>query len=317
MEKLQVEKLCRTIVEKCAGIRPGEVALVVSSLTQSLQIAKELFRSLTARGSRAALIFLPEVLLTDDRLPPPIAQATKGADALLLYTQRPFPPQAHAQALKGGARSVTMCGLTEQTLWRTALVDYDRLAETTREVAARLEKARKVRIKTPAGTDLSLTLAAAPPFACLGTARKRGEDAFVPSGMVARAVEPGSATGTVVVDGSLENVGVLTAPVTLTVRAGKVSRAEGGEPAQALEHLLNRGDEWARGLAEIAVGTNPHAQISGLMPEDTRVLGTASLGLGRNSHLGGPISSNSYVRAVLRQAEVWLGSERLEVAGMR
>jgi leucyl aminopeptidase (aminopeptidase T) len=285
--------------------------MIISSSAQNMQVGRELFRSLTARGSRAVLMYLPEVLLTEDRLPTAVITAMKQTDVLFIYTQRSFPPHAHEAAVKAGARCVSFCGATDATLLRAARTDYERLARLTDEAAACLRKAGKVHLGASGGTDLYAEVETVEPLHFTGLARKRGESTALPAGVVATALVPGTAKGKVVIDGSVQSIGQLAAPITCTVKDGKLSRIEGGREAAQLEALLGRGDDKASLLAEIGFGTNPTAAFIGDPLEDERVLGFCHVGFGRSAHLGGKIICNMHIDAVIRAAEVRAGGKNL------
>lgn len=285
--------------------------MIISSPAQNMQVGRELFRSLTARGSRAVLIYLPEVLLTEDRLPSAVVTAMKQADVLFIYTQRSFPPHARDAAVKAGARCISFCGVTEATLMRVARTDHEGLSRLTDEASSRLQKAGKVLLKSAAGTDLTAEVEPIEPLHFTGLCRKRGESTALPAGVVACALVPGSARGKIIIDGSLQSVGQVATSITCTVKDGKLSRIEGGREAAQLEALLGRGDDKASLVAEIGFGTNPTALFTGDLQEDERVLGFGHVGFGRSAHLGGKITCNMHIDATLRGVDVIVGGKNL------
>ena len=61
-----------------------------------------------------------------------------------------------------------------------------------------------------------------------------------------------------VIDASISGgIGILTNKVILEIESGKVVSIKGGDEAQKLQQILEKSDENAFNLAEIAFGINP------------------------------------------------------------
>src|SRR5439155_6773156 len=80
--------------------------------------------------------------------------------------------------------------------------------------------------------------------------------------------------GVVVFDGSLAGFGVLNEPVRVSVSGGRAVDAD-GEAGEWLLRTLDAGGEHGRSLAELGIGTNPAAILTGNVLEDEKVTGTA------------------------------------------
>lgn len=311
MEKLQAERLCRVLVEKCIGIRPGEVSLIVTSPAQSAQVGKELFRSLTARGSRAMMLFVPEVLLTEDRLPSAVATSMKQANVTVLYTQRMFPMSARDAALKAGNRIVSLSGIDDTTILKLADVDYDELEAVTLAAARAFTETPEFTIKSAGGTDLTVRIEPATIKAFTGVARHAGDWTELPAGGLNVIVNQGSANGKIVVDGSISRIGLVSGPVTLTVSEGAVVGVDGGADAIELRSLFDKGDENGRLLTEFGAGFNPVLPVKGNLAEDQRAAGVALFGFGRNSHLSGKVHSNLHLDVCVKECRFLAGAKEL------
>ena len=183
---------------------------------------------------------------------------------------------------------------------RSLDVDYDWLSRVTCAAANRLRETRDVVITTVAGTDLHVQTAGQPVTYFDGLARGRGCVSVLPAGVVAVLPVPGTAQGTVVLDGSIGPLGLLASAVRLTVVDGIVTEITGGQEAQQLQRLLDSSDRNAFCLAEVGMGTNPSARYVGRMVEDERVCGSAHVGLGGNVQLGGTIASAVHIDATMR-----------------
>ncbi len=90
------------------------------------------------------------------------------------------------------------------------------------------------------------------------------------------------------------------------MRGGRVTKIEGGDEARRLQESLERGDVNSFYIAEIGVGTNPNARITGNVLEDEAVFGAVTIGLGRNTHLGGKIESATHIDLIIANPVVSL-----------
>ena len=85
-------------------------------------------------------------------------------------------------------------------------------------------------------------------------------------------------------------IGILEEPIVCTMERGYITRMEGGPEADRLrEYLSSFGDHNCFNVAELGVGLNPNARLTGEMLEDEGVLGTIHIGIGTSHTLGGEI----------------------------
>lgn len=100
----------------------------------------------------------------------------------------------------------------------------------------------------------------------------------------------GSAEGVIVADASIPYIGIglLSEPVRLEVREGRIVSISGGEQARTLDrNLAGLGDPLVYTIAEIGIGLNPKYRFCGIMLEDEGVFGSVHVGIGTNITLGG------------------------------
>ena len=76
--------------------------------------------------------------------------------------------------------------------------------------------------------------------------------------------------------------------MTLTVEGGRLTEASGEEGA-ALIALLTADSEDGRTIAELGVGTNEKAELTGNVLEDEKLLGTVHVAFGASEAIGGRI----------------------------
>lgn len=179
--------------------------------------------------------------------------------------------------------------------------DYTKVAELTKKVAKVLENGKNVKITTPSGTNLTMSIEGRPPLADTGLYHKLGDWGNLPAGEACLAPVEGTTQGLLVID-SMGNI--VKQPLQITVEDGWARKFKGPDAIQ-LENLLKSADENAYNIGELGVGTNPKARITGAVLEDEKVLGTIHIALGDNtSYKGGHTKSKTHLDGILFQPTV-------------
>ncbi len=106
-------------------------------------------------------------------------------------------------------------------------------------------------------------------------------------------------------------VGRVTEPVTLTVEEGHLTGASGPQGAELMELLTVHGPDGTN-VAELGIGTNEKAQLTGEILEDEKILGTAHVAFGASAGIGGTVQ----VPVHLDCRDARAGSQRGRQAGL-
>jgi leucyl aminopeptidase (aminopeptidase T) len=62
----------------------------------------------------------------------------------------------------------------------------------------------------------------------------------------------------------------------------------------------------ARNLAELGIGTNDKARLTGVILEDEKIYGSVHIAMGSNDTFGGKVAAGVHVDAVMRSPELYL-----------
>jgi leucyl aminopeptidase (aminopeptidase T) len=218
---------------------------------------------------------------------------------------------ARRAACAAGGRVATMPGITADCMIRCLAADYDRIAQVTERLTAKLTAARVAHLTCPHGTDLEMSLEGIPAIASTGLIRRPGQGGNLPSGEAYLRPREGSSEGLLFVDGSMADLGLLATPLRLEIRGGlAVSISGGGEgQAERLAALLDAHGPAARTVAELGVGTNDRAMVTGMVLEDEKVAGTVHIALGNNVGMGGAVDVPIHLDGVLRRPTLTLDGE--------
>ena len=289
------------VLEECMGLQSGESVLVIVD-TPKREIGQVLLDQAIQMQAEALLM---EMLPRENHgVEPPeaVAQAMKAADVVVIPTSKSLShTAARKEANSSGARIASMPDVTPEMMARTLSGSYDRIAHRCIRYADLLTPALEAHILTPAGTDLRFSIQGRQGIADTGIIRASGDFGNLPAGEAYVSPVEGTANGRLVVDGSMAGIGKLEVPIVMTVEQGYVTEVTGGPDAEKLEAIINPYGKEARNIAELGIGLNELARITGLPLEDEKVLGTVHIGIGDNSNFGGSVSVPSHLDGILLQ----------------
>ena len=290
----------QTVVRRCLAVKEGEdVVVVVDRATRA--IGDALRDESAAAGADAMLVVMDERATDGTEPPRAVAAALAACDVFIAPTSRSLShTSARKRATDQGARGATMPGVTEDMLARVMAVDFDAMAARSKAVAALLDSGTRARVTCPRGTDLELALDGRPGISDdgeLGAPRAFGN---LPCGE--GFIAPAYGEGTVVAS-SVAPLGISVDPARLTVAEGRIVAADGGLGPAFIELLLAHG-ELGTNLAELGVGTNDRARLTGNVLEDEKILGTVHVAFGASAGIGGTVSVPIHLDVVVVDASL-------------
>jgi leucyl aminopeptidase (aminopeptidase T) len=294
-----------TAARDCMGVAPGERVLVVTD-ERLRPIGHALREAVRDMGNEVILAEILPRKTNGEEPPHEVAALMKMADVVFCPTSKSLThTDARRAASAAGVRVATLPGVTEEIMVRCMNADYHRIAERTLKLCALMEETDVVRVTSPAGTDVTLPIRGRKAYASTGLFRKKGESGNLPTGEAFLAPLEGLAHGVVVVDGSMAMIGMVAAPIRITVEAGYATEITGGEEAARLTALLEPHGRDARTVAEFGIGTNDKAILSGLILEDEKVMGTIHIAFGDNKSMGGTVRVASHLDGLVKAPSVW------------
>ena len=316
MKSILMMKTAQMIVSQSARIRPGENVCIVAD-TNTFSIAKVLAEASYAAGAETVLTLMTPREMHGNEPPPVVASAMLGADVILAPTTYAIThTKARLDASKRGARTIILRGITEDSMIHGAmLADYNEVSATSNRLAARLTRAKTIRLSTDAGTDATFRVEDRQGLALGGIATDPGTFTSLPSGESAIAPLEGKTEGRIVIDFAMDGIGLLSQPIRLEVIGGKAVSIEGGKEAQDLKKLLEV-DENALNIAEFAIGTNPKSRMKGNMAEDKILRGCVHVAVGDNHTIGGKLKSSVHLDGVILNPTVHFDSDLIVDKGV-
>jgi leucyl aminopeptidase (aminopeptidase T) len=303
-------EIAKRLLTDNMGLQPGETLLVVYDET-TLRIGETLFEAGRQLGAKAMALRIPLLAKNGEEPFSVAARAMAESDVVVAPTGASLThTQAKKNACKAGARVATMPRITEDMFFNGPITaDYNKVAELTKRVNVFLDGAKEAELRS-GGCVLKMSLEGRSGVPSSGVYRNKGESGNLPSGEAYIAPVEGSAQGAVLIDGSFAGLGVLKTPLKLTFEKGNMVKAEGAD-AERLEAML--GDPGknplARNLAELGIGTNDKARVTGVILEDEKIYGTVHIALGSNDTFGGTVAAGIHVDGIITRPELLLDGQ--------
>jgi leucyl aminopeptidase (aminopeptidase T) len=303
------ESAVKAVFEKSLKLKSRESCLVVSDT------AKEaLARPFYEYASRVTKKTRFEVIAPRGEHgvepPPEVASEMLDYDVILLITAKSLShTKARREATRRGARIASMPAITEEIMNRCLDVDYKRLEEDSRAIYKVLSRAKAVRVSTGLGTDFEAKLGKTPIYGERGgTLDYKGAFGNLPEGEV--CFWPQDSNGVYMVDASFPELGRLKSPLTFKVRDNRVYEISGDRAAEVKRRLDAVGEK-AYLIAELGIGTNPKAIITGNVLEDEKAAGAVHVALGNNLSFGGDNDAPLHLDGVIAKPRVFVDGKEI------
>lgn len=186
---------------------------------------------------------------------------------------------------------------------RTVAIDYQEMWRRSKRLKKIFDMSDSIHVKTPAGSDLTITLNGREGMLDDGDYRNPGTGGNLPAGEVF-TVPTRNSHGIAVIDGSAGLAGGtvrVSTPFRLNIEKGKIVSVEGSSEARAFqktletmrditerqitEGVISEGQAEiyrsnVNSLAEFGIGLNPAATLSGNMTEDEKAFNTCHIAVG-------------------------------------
>lgn len=306
----------RTIVENCASIKKGEKVFIVTdyeTFGSALLIAKAAY----AIGAEVDMGIMKSRDLDGQEPTECMAAAMERANIVLTPVSKSL---AHTtainKALTAGARALSLTAISEELMASPAFrADFKRQAPIVKKVAQLFTRADELTITTPAGTNLKVGLKGRKGNAHKCLVNRPGQFSAAPNIEANFSPVEGTTEGIFVSDASVPYLGIgkLSSPITFTIEKGKIIKTEGGPEAEKIKRIwAEQNDPNVYNIAQVAIGLNPEIKEAiGILGcnYDEGAFGTAHIGIGTSTNLGGKIKTSTHFDALMNKPTVILDGE--------
>lgn len=310
MSNQSLRSPAKTAVQQCVNLQPEEsIAVVTDEKRQA--IGEALYAVATEITDEATLVRYPVGEQHGEEPPEPVAAAMAGSDVFLAPTTKSLShTTARMEATSAGARGATLPGITDGVFLMGLDADYEDIREECAAVLEQVADAREVRVTTPTGTDITMTIGDREWNEDTGIVHEPGSFSNLPAGEV--FVSPESGTGTVVVDGTMMPHGLLEdgQTVQFEVEDGTVTDIDDAAIRDQLETAASDVGDAAYNLAELGIGTNTAvSELVGSVLLDEKAGGTVHIAIGDNHAIGGDVEAPIHLDGILRNPTVLADGE--------
>jgi leucyl aminopeptidase (aminopeptidase T) len=298
------------VIHDCLDIKEAEEVLVVAN-PATIGLGERLRGEAGKVGADAVMALMKERQTHGSEPPASVAAAMAAADAVLVPTLQSMSHTAARRAAnEAGARVATLPGVTEEMLARVMSADVGEVRRRSVAVAERLTAGSEAHITCANGSDLRIGLSGRDGIEDSGDLAAPGAFGNLPCGEGFIAPMEGTSEGKLVADGSIAGLGILDSPVELTIEGGHLKSAEGAM-GDRLTELLSAGGEDGTNVAELGIGTNEKAILTGVVLEDEKILGTCHVAFGASAGIGGTVQVPVHIDCVVMKPEISIDGEPL------
>jgi 2,5-dihydroxypyridine 5,6-dioxygenase len=322
--ELELGKAGYVVAFQMCRIRKGETVLLTVDSVMDFKTVAETAKACEAAGGKVMVAWhsTPNGYgkVADPQLPESLKKAIPAADVWIEFNNQWLlysTPWIEAMS-NGRTRYLFLGGLDPERIVRCiAKLDMDLQEKFQNKVVELTHKAKKMRITTPMGTDISFENVSKRPITNELRADMPGPHFLV--GQIGWAPAEQSINGVIVFDGSFSgggeaDLGILAHPIELSIKKGRIAEIKGQVEAQKMKGWLEKlGDPNMYNLAHVCYGFNPGAVLTGLCTEDERVWGSTEWGFGYQGPFfkGKGISAVSHVDGICLDSSVWLDGQQI------
>lgn len=301
-----IDKACRIILKDCMNLKSNESCLIVTD-TKLKHIVNALYKNSLKITNNSKLI-LTNIPKTHGTEPPKnIAKEMLKYDVVLLATAKSLShTRARKAASKKGARIASMPGITIGMMQVALNVNFYKIRKMNNKLISKFKNKNKIQITTKKGTNIELLAKNRNWIGDDGIYTKKGAFGNLPAGEIFVAPVEGKANGIIVVDASIGSIGKVDKNIKIKVEDGFIVDINGGKIAQSFKKSLK--NKLYKNVAEIGIGTNYKAKITGNVLEDEKVAGTCHIAFGNNKHFGGIVDVPFHVDVVIKEPTIYADS---------
>lgn len=204
-----------------------------------------------------------------------------------------------------------------------SMLEYDFMTMDTKKsrmmakiIMKYLRESSKLRVKTPAGTDLTCYKEGREPGFFNGVIRD-GKGYSSASIEVYIPIEETKSEGIMVLDGSLGYIGRAEEPTRILFKEGRIVEIEETPTGKRLKkYMEDYNDPGIYVGGEFGIGLNSYSKCMGnCYIEDESAYGTFHIGLGRNIALGGVQNANGHFDLVCLEPSIYTDNRQIMDAG--
>lgn len=297
------------LISQVLELKKGESVLIITDTDRPSSITEAIAYSAISAGGQVMVMTMEPQSIGGEEPPAPVSAAMAAAKVVINQsTQSLTHTESVREAMKNGARIANLRNFTEDMMVNGGInADYQQVRRVSEQLAEILSKANKIKLTTPLGTDLTMWAEGRKAIAQTGFVTRPGMLSGLPDGESTLAPLEGMSEGVIISPYIADQLGMITEPLHLEIKNGRICDITGGKEAGELKKLLESKDEAGYNAAsQFALGTNPACRIIPNTREVGKKLGTAHIAIGDNRSLGGKSCSSFHIDFVFLNPTIYL-----------
>ena len=285
------------------NLRKNESCLIVTD-SKLKSIGNALYKNSLKITKQSKLILTTIPKAHGEEPPQKIADEMLKHDVILMPTTKSLShTKARENAIKTGARIASMPSITTDMMNRALNVDFNKIKSINKKLILKLKNKNKIKITTKKGTNMEFYLKGRKWLGDDGIMTKKKAFSNLPSGEIFIAPLENKTNGIIVVDASVYGIGKVDKNIEIKVKNGFIADINGGKTAVQFKKLLK--NRLYKNVAELGIGTNYKAKITGNVLEDEKAAGTCHIAFGNNRHFGGKVDVPFHVDVVVKKPTIY------------
>lgn len=309
-----LNKSSNLILKQCMKLKNNETCLIITD-SKLKHIGTALLRNSLKITKKSELILTAIPKSHGSEPPKEIADEMLKYDVILMPTTKSLShTRARHNASKTGARIASMPGITLDMMQRALNVDFNEIKSINKKLITKLKNQKIIKITTLKGTDIEFNVEGRKWISDDGIYTNKRSFGNLPAGEVFIAPVEGKTNGTIVADASVGGLGKTDKNIEIEIKDGFIQKIKGGKVANQFENLLK--NKLYRNVAELGIGTNYKAKITGNVLEDEKVSGTCHIAFGNNKHFGGKVDVPFHVDVVIKKPTIFTDNDLIKISDL-
>ena len=316
---MSLQKAAEKILRDIIVLKSNESLLIVTDKNKK-EIAEVFFEEGKKITGNIKIIKIPVAEVHGQEPNKKVSDEMLRYDVELLITIKSLShTKARNNASKKGARIASMPFVTEEMLVRFSKTNFKKMFSLGKKLVNKFDGINNIRVTTEKGTDFTFKVKSrTKDIIHLYVAEKldkKGGFSNIPCGEACCMPIERTTNGIVIIDTSVLDE-LVDRPIEVNIENGFGVKIKGEKSSQKLSKELNKFGKKAYAIAELGIGINETAIITGNILEDEKVLGTCHIAFGNNmSFIGGTNDIPIHLDCVIDKPTIYFDDKKIMEKG--
>jgi len=312
-----IKKGIEIIIYELGNLKQNEKLCLISD-KNTKNLGELFFKNAKEKKFDVEHLVIDELKMHGEEPPENIAESMKRANLIIGLTSFSIAhSKARINAESIGIRYLSLPDYSKEILCHPALQEnFLEKSSSVIRLANKLSNGKKIKIISEKGTNIELDIENRKGNSAPGFVNNEILLGSPPDIEVNIAPNENNSNGKIVINGSIlhPKIGLLKKPIILKIENGVITSISGDPQIESeLGLMFSKHSEKSKILAELGIGFNSKAKLSGNMLIDEGVYGTIHFGFGTNLALGGLNEINFHLDFVTYEDTIIIDGETIKI----